>query len=152
MYFFETLQVRAPCHGGVLCIFLYWWNVVWIFYEFVFKYFFSVFHVFFVFYAISNIKKKMFWCKKKYLGGVEFFFRKHSFSFQFTFYAIFNINFVFGNIEQCPFIYWLNDRWFLQIVDIGNLNMKLNGRWLNPQIVYRDSGNLYLIYIQKLWC
>ena len=29
--------------------------------------------------------------------------------------------------------------------------MKLNGRWF-PQIVDRDSGNLYLIYIKKLWC
>ena len=36
-----------------------------------------------------------------------------------------------GNIEKCPFTYWLNGRWFLQIVD-------------------RDSGNLYPIYIQKI--
>ena len=78
-----------------------------------------------------------------------------------------------GNIEKCPFAYWLNVRWFLQIVDIwnfnmrleilksapslreffvGNFNMKLTGRWF-PQIVDRDSGNLYPIYIkQKLWC
>ena len=29
-----------------------------------------------------------------------------------------------GNIEKCPFTYWLNGRWFLQIVDIhvGNFN------------------------------
>ena len=33
------------------------------------------------------------------------------------------------NIEKCPFTYWLNGRWFLQIVD-------------------RDSGNLYPIYPQ----
>ena len=39
---------------------------------------------------------------------------------------------------------------------IGNLNMKLNGMWF-PQIVDRDSGNLYPIYIIyvyiyiKLW-
>ena len=33
----------------------------------------------------------------------------------------------FGNIEKCPFTYWLIGRWFLQIVD-------------------RDSGNLYPIY------
>ena len=37
MYFLQTLQVRVPCHGGVLYSFLYWRNVVWIFYEF-FKY------------------------------------------------------------------------------------------------------------------
>ena len=57
-------------------------------------------------------------------------------------------------IEKCPFTYWLNGRWFLQIVDIhiGNFNMKLTGRWF-PQIVDRNSGNLYPIYIkQKLWC
>ena len=53
-----------------------------------------------------------------------------------------------GNIEKCPFTYWLNGRWFLQIVDInvGNFNMKLTGRWF-PQFVDRDSGNLYPIYI-----
>ena len=61
----------------------------------------------------------------------------------------FKIYFYFlGNIEKCPFTYWLYGRWFLQKVDIGNLNMKLNGRWF-PQIVDRDSGNLYPIYIYK---
>ena len=44
-------------------------------------------------------------------GGLNFFFH-------FTFYAIFNIK---KNIEKCPFTYWLNGRWFLQIVDIGIL-------------------------------
>ena len=39
-----------------------------------------------------------------------------------------------------------------QIVDIGNFNMKLNARWF-PQIVDRDSGNLYPIYKQtKMGC
>ena len=59
-----------------------------------------------------------------------------------------------GNIEKFPFTYWLNGRWFLQIVDIhvGNFDMKLTGRWF-PQIVDRDSGNLCPIYITKqLWC
>ena len=42
----------------------------------------------------------------------------------FTFYAIFNIK---QNIEKCPFTYWLNGRWFLQIVE-------------------RDSCNLYPLY------
>ena len=58
--------------------------------------FFSKFHVFFTFHAISNTKKK--WCKKNKNrgggggGGVEFFFffRKTILS-HFTFYAIFNI-------------------------------------------------------------
>ena len=31
--------------------------------------FFSKFHVFFTFHAISNIKKKLIWCKKKIRGG-----------------------------------------------------------------------------------
>ena len=68
MYFLETLQVHAPCHGVVLYSFWYWWNVVWILYEFfiywkkIIDLFFSIFHVFFVFHAISNIKKKN-WCK-----------------------------------------------------------------------------------------
>ena len=32
-----------------------------------------------------------------------------------------------GNIEKCPdtYSYWLNGRWFLQIVDIGNFIMRL---------------------------
>ena len=58
------------------------------------------------------------------MGGVEFFFRKTILS-HFTFYAIFNIK--KNNIEKCPFTYWLNGRWFLQIVD-------------------RDSWNLYPLY------
>ena len=61
-----------------------------------------------------------------------------------------NLLLFFGNIEKCPFTYWLSGRWFHQIVDIGNFNMKLNGRWL-PQIVDRDSGNLYPIYITKIY-
>ena len=44
----------------------------------------------------------------------------------FTFYAIFNIKKTKKN-EKFPFTYWLNGRWFLQIVD-------------------RDSGNLYIQY------
>ena len=69
-------------------------------------------------------------------GGIweykQFFFLENN-------YFSFNVFFVFfyaGNIEKCPFTYWLNGRWFLQIVDIrvGNFNMKLTGRWF-PQIV-----------------
>ena len=43
-------------------------------------------------------------------------------------YFSFNVFFMFfyaGNIEKCPFTYWLNGRWFLQIIDIGNFNMRL---------------------------
>ena len=53
--------------------------------------------------------------------------------------------YLYGNIEKCTFTYWLNGRWFLQIVDTGNFNMKLNGSWF-PQIVDMDSENLYPIY------
>ena len=48
-----------------------------------------------------------------------------------TNYFSFNVFFVFflyaGNIEKCPitYSYWLNGRWFLQIVDIGHFIMKL---------------------------
>ena len=45
------------------------------------------------------------------------FFLRKTLLFHFVFYAIFNINFFFGNIEKCPFSYWLNGRCFLQIVD-----------------------------------
>ena len=106
-------------------------------------------NVFLIFYAIYNIsRKKQILEYKKY-----YFFEKNN-------YFSFNVFFKFfyaGNIEKCPFTYWLNGRWFLQIVDIhlGNFNMKLTGRWF-PQIVDHvdmDSGNLYPIYIkQKLWC
>ena len=47
MYFLKTLQVRAPCQGGVLYSFWYWWNVVWIFYEF-FKHWKKKFKQFFL--------------------------------------------------------------------------------------------------------
>ena len=70
--------------------------------------------------------KKKFGVKKKFRGGGGcgfFFFRKTILS-HFTFYAIFNIK---KNIEKCPFTYWLNGRWFLQIVE-------------------RDSWNLYILY------
>ena len=75
------------------------------------RFLFSIFHVFFAFHAISNIKKnKINWCKKIKIpggGGGDFFFRKTILS-HFTFYAIFNIE---QNIEKCPFTYWLNGRW-----------------------------------------
>ena len=52
----------------------------------------------------------------------------------FTFYAIFNIK---KYIEKCPFTYWLNWRWFLQIVE-------------------RDSWNLYPLFpysdfVSQIW-
>ena len=87
------------------------------------------------FMLFPTLKKKKIGVKKKFGGGggVEFFITKTILS-HFTFYAIFNIK--NNNIEKFPFTYWLNGRWFLQIVDknVGNFNMKLTGRWF-PQIV-----------------
>ena len=51
---------------------------------------------------------------------LNFFFRKTILS-HFTFYAIFNI--AKKKIEKCPFTYWLNGRWFLQIVDGDSWNL-----------------------------
>ena len=59
-------------------------------------------------------------------GGVSNFFFRKTILFHFAFHAFFKIK-KKGNIEKCPFTYWLNGRWFLQIVD-------------------RDNGNLYPIY------
>ena len=66
--------------------------------------------------------KKKFGVKKKFRGGggVEFFFCTKTIISHFTFYAIFNIK---QNIEKCPFTYWLNGRWLLQIVERDSLNL-----------------------------
>ena len=67
-----------------------------------------------------------FWCKQIPGGGggviekLIFLLEKQFFS-HFTFYAIFNIK--KKNIEKCPFTYWLNGRWFLQIVDRDSWNL-----------------------------
>ena len=58
---------------------------------------------------------------------LNFFFRKTILSY-FTFYAIFNIKKIeTPRLSVCPsrLVYWLNGRWFLQIVDIGNFIMRL---------------------------
>ena len=74
----------------------------------------------------STLKKKKLVSKKIFRGGGGAFFLEIQFFLisHFTFYAIFNIN---KNIEKFPFTYWLNGRWFLQIVE-------------------RDSWNLYPLY------
>ena len=56
-------------------------------------------------------------------GGIFFFCRKTILS-HFTFLCYFT---TLKNIEKCPFTYWLNGRWLLQIVE-------------------RDSWNLYPLY------
>ena len=71
-------------------------------------------------------------------GGVMFFshfmlfptFLETNLGIQSNYFS-FNVFFVFflyaGNIEKCPFTYsyWLNGRWFLQIIDIGHFIMRL---------------------------
>ena len=59
-YFLETLQVRAPCHGVCCIVFdidgmLFEFFINFLNIEKKCKIFFSIVHVFFTFYAISNI-------------------------------------------------------------------------------------------------
>ena len=84
---------------------------------------FSIFQVFFAFHAISNIKKN--WCRKKNPGGGCGFFCIEKQLFLISRSMLFST--LKKNIEKCPFTYWLNGRWFLQIVE-------------------RDSWNLYTLY------
>ena len=53
-------------------------------------------------------------------GNKLFFFRKtiifHIMSSS-CFFMLDLFSILFGNIEKCPFTYWLNGRWFLQMVD-----------------------------------
>ena len=71
-------------------------------------------------------------------GGVMFFshfmlfptFLEKNLGIQTNYFSfnVFSVFFLYaGNIEKCPFTYsyWLNGRWFLQIVDIGHFIMKL---------------------------
>ena len=69
-------------------------------------------NVFLTFYAIYNISIKIFWEYKTIISDLMF-------SSCFFLYA--------GNIEKCSvtYSYWLNGRWFLQILDIGNFIMRL---------------------------
>ena len=93
-----TLYPLFPCSDFVSQM----WGVVWG----------GGRNVFLTFYAISNIYRK------KNLGIQNNYFSFNVF-FVFFLYA--------GNIVKCPFTYsyWLNGRWFLQIVDIGNFIMRL---------------------------
>ena len=63
--------------------------------------------------------KKKNWCKKNFWGvsNYYFFFLKtllYHFISHFMLFSTLKKN---CNIEKCPFTYWLNGRWFLQIVD-----------------------------------
>ena len=77
------------------------------------------------FMLFPTLKKN--WCKKNNSGGGGgvFFLEKQFFLIsRFMLFSTLKIN----NIEKCPFTYWLNGRWFLQIVD-------------------GDSWNIYPLYI-----
>ena len=71
-------------------------------------------NVFLTFYAISTISRNKIWEYKTIISHLMF-------SSCFFLYA--------GNIEKCPvtYSYWLNGKWFFQIVDIpvGNFIMRL---------------------------
>ena len=69
-------------------------------------------NVFLTFHAISKFLEKQIWEYKTIISHLMF-------SSCVFLYA--------GNIVKCPFTYsyWLNGRWFLQIVDIGNFIMRL---------------------------
>ena len=108
--------VRAPCHGGggggLLYSFWYWWNVVWIFYEFVkywnfFTFFLSIFHVFFVFMLFATFKNKILVYKNKYnffFGrGAIYFLEKHFFLISFRILCYFqHYNFIVWKYWKVP--------------------------------------------------
>ena len=101
----EILQ-RPPSVMGVCCIVF---EIDGMLFEFFMNFlnidfFVSIFHVFFAFHAISNIKKNI-WCKKNPGGGggVEFLLEK-----QFFLISRFMLFSTLKNIEKCPFTYWLN--------------------------------------------
>ena len=92
------------------------------------------------FMLFPTLKKIKNWCKKKIRGGggVEFLFVEKQFFLISRFYAIFNIK--KNNIEKCPFTYWLNGRWFLQIVDGDSWNLYP----LYPLFPYSD-------FVSQMW-
>ena len=60
------------------------------------------------FMLFPTLKKIIIWCKKKIPGGGWIFFFRKTILSHFTFYAILTLK---------TFTYWLNGRWFLQIVE-----------------------------------
>ena len=55
-----------------------------------------------------------------------------------------------GNIEKFPFTYWLNGRWFVQIVDIhvGNFLHEVNWKVVSPN----STVGIYIQYIYNKNC
>ena len=75
------------------------------------------------------IFKKFKHLKKKLVYKKLFFLEK-----QFFLVSRFMLFSTLKNIEKCPLTYWLNGRWFLQIVDRDNLESIL-GRGLHTPLV-----------------
>ena len=159
MYFLETLQVRAPCHGGVLYSFWYWWNVVWILYEF-FKYWKKILKLFFFQYFIFSSCFMLFPTLKKNSGGggggvlIFFFLEKQLFLIsRFMLFSTLNKNIETPRLSVrpsvCPSVR-LSVRPSVRLsvrpsVRPSRLVYWLNGRWF-LKIVDRDSWNLYPLY------
>ena len=97
---------------------------------------FSIFHVFFAFHAISNIKKIKIGVKKKIPGGggggVELLFFLISRFMLFS--TLQKIETPRPSVRPSRLVYWLNGRWFLQI-----------------PVVDRDSWNIYPLYTLILY-
>ena len=72
------------------------------------------------FMLFPTLKKKNGVKKIKIPGGGGFFFLEKQF-FLISRFMLFST--LKKNIEKCPFTYWLNGRWFLQIVERDSCNL-----------------------------
>ena len=108
--------------GGVLYSFWYWWNIVWIFKISCFLHVLCYFQHLKKIIGVQKILKNFGGGGGG--GGVEKKTMYISFSFHFALCYFQHKIFFLGNIEKCPFTYWLNGRWFLQIVDIPRKGQK----------------------------
>ena len=71
------------------------------------------------------------------------YFQKNTFfSFHFAFMLFSTLNFFFWNIKKCPFTYWLNCRWFLQILD-KDIHLFICGC---------SSFHIGASYLSRHWC
>ena len=94
-------------------------------------------NVLLTFYAISNISRKKILEYKPIISHLMF-------SSCFFLYV--------RNIEKCPFTYsyWLNGRWFLQIVDIGHFIMRLD--WASDHWVASSNPLGGCGWTSMWWC
>ena len=107
---------------GVCCIVF---DIDGMLFECCMNFLFSIFHVFFVFHAICNIKKKI-WCIQNLRGGGgglvgcwKIMFFSHFMLFptflgiqsNYFSFIVFFVFFYAGNIEKCPFTYSYVVKW-----------------------------------------